>query len=458
MSDHFPLVTSYNLGIWDDHDSQNVDPFVRNLAFLMDTDGQRTGLAHQGTNYIDLETGISQYLQRQGVNPVGDADGDGKVEPDDIAIINNAMGSVPGAPNWDMRADVIVSGAVDPMDLNAAMANLGMTGMFYEHTEEFADFYWIEEQIEVCQDVELFLEFWQWTGSSWVKLYDNPSLEAGHFVTCAGVNSTNQELLISDPYWDAFEAGATQGRSPVAHPYPHPTPVHNDTQYVSHDEYVAKLWGVAPPPGYPGQTWELTGYLQALGYDQTWHTFIRAAVDTSPLGEHDVAVTNVWNCKQGCTPMSTVGRSSTVHVNVTIENQVDFTETFNMDAYANATLIGTQLVSNLLVGEIRMYTFVWNTVGLAYGNYTVSATAIPVTGEVDTADNTFMDGIVKVTIPGDVDGNYVVSIFDVVRITGAYGKKRGDPAYNPNADLDDNNVINIFDVVICTGNYGKKYP
>jgi hypothetical protein len=459
ISDYFPLVTSYNPGVWDDHDPQNVDPLVRNLAFLMDTDGQRTGLPHQGTNYIDMQTGISQYLQQQGVNPLGDCDGDGKVEPDDTTIVTLAMGSVPGAPNWNMAADVIIDNVVNMADALAVASHMGQTGLFYEHTEEFADFYWIGEEIERCQDVELFLEFWQWTGTTWIKLYDNPSLEAGHFVTCAGVNSTNQELLISDPYWDAFEAGATQGRSPVAHPYPHPTPIHNDAQYVSHDEYIAMLWMVPPPSPYGGKpVWELTGYLQALGYGQTWHAFIRAAVATSPLGVHDVAVVDVWNSKQGCSPKPTVGRGYSVRVNVTVENQGDFTETFSVTAYADASVIGTQVVSSLLVGERRMLAFVWNTVGLSYGNRTISATADTVPGEMDTADNTFTDGNVLVTIPGDVDGNYVVNIFDVVRITGSYGKKRGDQLYNPNADLDDNNVVNIFDIVICTGNYGKRYP
>lgn len=463
ISDHFALVTSYNPGVWDDHDPQNVDLLVRNLAFLMDTDGQRTGLAHQGTNYIDMEIGISQYLQQQGVNPLGDCDGDGKVEPDDITIINNAMGSMPGLPNWNMAADVVVDNMVNPVDLNAATMNLGMIGMFYEHTEEFTDFYWIETEIERCQDVELFLEFWQFTGSSWVKLYDNPSLEAGHFVTCAGVNSTNQKLLISDPYWDAFEAGATQGRSPVAHPYPHPTQLHNAAQFVSQDEYTALPWMLPPPSPYgPMPIWELAGYLQALGYGPSWHAFIRAAVATSSLGEHDIAVLNIWNSKQGCTPTPTVGKGYPVRINVTVENQGSFTETFNVTIYATnmlpATVVGTQLVTNLLVGERRVLNSVWNTAGLNYGNYTISATAATVSGEMDTADNTFVDGVVLVTIPGDVDGNFVVSIFDVVKITGCYGKKQGDPQYNPNSDLDDNNIVNIFDVVICTGNYGKKYP
>ncbi len=463
MSDFFPLVTSYNPGVWDDHDPQNVDPLVRNLAFLMDTDGQRTGLTHQGTNYIDMETGISQYLQQQGVNPLGDCDGDGKVEPDDITIINNAMGSIPGAPNWDMRADIVINNVIDLMDLSVAMTNLGSTGMFYEHTEDFADFYWIEEEIERCQDVELFLEFWQWTGTTWIELYDNPSLEAGHFVTCAGVNSTNLELLISDPYWDAYEAGAVQGRSPVPHLYPHPPMLHNDAQYVSHDEYVAQLWALPPPPGYAPRVWELTGYLQALGgYNQNWHAFIRAAVATSPLGVHDVAVTNVTNCKQGCKPKPTVGKGQTMHINVTVENQGDFTETFDVTVYATslppAIVVGTQTVTNLLQGEIRILTFLWDTTSVPYGNYSISATATPVPGETDTADNTYVDSSVLVTITGDVDGSFAVGILDVVKITSSYMAKIGQPAYNPNADINDSGQITILDVVLCTGHYGEHYP
>lgn len=463
ISDHFPLVTSYNAGLWDDHDPQNVDPLVKNLAFLMDTDGQRTGLAHTGTNYIDLETGISQYLQQQGVNPLGDCDGDGKVEADDISIINAAMGSMPGAPNWDMRADVIITNQIDPADLAAASSNLGRSGLFYEHTQEFPDFFWIEGEIERCQDVELFLEFWRWTGTTWTKLYDNPSLEAGHFVTCAGVNSTNRELLISDPYWDAFEAGFVQGRSPVAHPYPHPTSVHNNAMYVSHDEYIAQFWGLPPPPGYPGPTWELAGYLQALGYDQTWHAFIRAAIPTSALGTHDIAVTGISHSKFGCLPLPTLGRGYPARINVTVQNQGNFTETFDVTVYASPAVppsitIGARTVVNLLVGETRVLTFLWNASTAPYNNYTISATAAIVPSETDTADNSLNDGKILVTIPGDVDGNLKVNILDVVRITGCYGSKKGQPAYNPNSDLDDNDAITILDVVRCTGHYGEKFP
>ena len=75
--DNYPLVTSYNPGVWDDHDPQNVQPLVEHLAYLMDTDGRRTGLAHIGTTAADMQAGIAHYLSWSGVNPLGDVNGDG---------------------------------------------------------------------------------------------------------------------------------------------------------------------------------------------------------------------------------------------------------------------------------------------------------------------------------------------------------------------------------------------
>lgn len=66
-------------------------------------------------------------------------------------------------------------------------------------------------------------------------------------------------------------------------------------------------------------------------------------------------------------------------------------------------------------------------------------------------DNTYTDGLVAVTIPGDVDGDFDVDIYDVVKICAIYGKKHGDPNYNPSCDIDN-------DVVICTNHYGHKDP
>ena len=387
--DNFPLVTAY--GPWDDHDVQNVFPLVNDLAWWMDTDGIRTGMYHTGTFWWDMEWGLNQYLIHQGVQD-----------------------------------------------------------QFEVHSMEFPDFFWIEEEIYRCQDVVLLLEFWdEATGERWI--YD-PGGEGGHYVTCAGVNSTTVELLISDPWQDAAEAG-WPGDIPVPHA-PHGDPaVHNDAQYVSHDAYAAML---SPSPY--GLTWELLGYLQSPGYmwPQTWHAFITAAVVTSPLAEHDVAVINVTTSKTGGRPLETVGQGNNVTIYVTVENQGGFTETFNVTAYANATIIGTLPVT-LNPGNIQILNYTWDTTGFAYGNYTISAIADAVPGEIDTADNTMVDGTILVTLPGDIDGDRDVDIFDIVRMAGIYGVSKPDPRYDPNCDLDDDGDIDIFDIVKAAGNYGKSW-
>jgi len=66
IADTYPLVTSYfttgQVYRWDDHDPQNVPPFLRDLAYRFDTDGQRTGLAHAGTFVTDIVTGLIGYI------------------------------------------------------------------------------------------------------------------------------------------------------------------------------------------------------------------------------------------------------------------------------------------------------------------------------------------------------------------------------------------------------------
>jgi hypothetical protein len=105
VSDGFPLVTSYLPGL-DDHDPANVQPLVEHLAYLMDTDGRRTGLAHSGTYVNDMEAGLAHYLSWTGVNPKGDVNGDGVVNQTDVAIVNAALGSTPISGNWNMAADI----------------------------------------------------------------------------------------------------------------------------------------------------------------------------------------------------------------------------------------------------------------------------------------------------------------------------------------------------------------
>ena len=411
ISDNFNLVSAW--GNWDDHDVKNVDPLVHNLAFWMDTDGQRTGDGHKGTRWEDMEWGINQYLIQQGV-----------------------------------------AGMFEVHNRSARVISPQLT------------FEWIESEIEKCQDVVLFLEFWQWTGSKWTnETMTNPSLEFGHFVTCAGVNSTTSELLISDPYKDAFEAGTAPrgGRSPVPHPPIHPPQIHNDTQYVSQDAYQVATWSPPPlppppPPPFPQAAVELVGYMP--GY----YTFITAAVVTSPSGVHDVAVTNLTSAK------TVICQGYCGNLTVTVQNQGNFTETFNATVYANTTAIQTKTLM-LTSGSFTTLIFTWNTSGFARGKYTLSAYAWPVPGETDTADNNFTDGWVRVSMVGDLTGgtpnpwDFVpdgkVDGKDIAIVALCFGSAPGClPPYiwNPNCDVDNDAKIDGKDIATVALHFGHADP
>ncbi len=60
-NDNYPLLTSYNPAIWDDHDPRNVQPFVNHLAGL-------AGTGAAGTQPNNLAQGIKAYLAAKGLD------------------------------------------------------------------------------------------------------------------------------------------------------------------------------------------------------------------------------------------------------------------------------------------------------------------------------------------------------------------------------------------------------
>ncbi len=167
--------------------------------------------------------------------------------------------------------------------------------------------------------------------------------------------------------------------------------------------------------------------------------------------ERDVAVTNVSPSKD------VVGEGYSLSINVTITNQGTLTETFNVTIYANTTVIGTLTNITLTSGNSTTITVVWNTTGFAMGNYTISAYASTVPGETDTTNNTFIDGTVTITIPGDINGDGSVDSLDAGILNGAYGSSVGDPTYDACADIDGDGYIGSADVAILNANYGETY-
>jgi parallel beta-helix repeat protein len=169
----------------------------------------------------------------------------------------------------------------------------------------------------------------------------------------------------------------------------------------------------------------------------------------NPRWTHDLAVTNLIISK------TVIGQGYSATINVTVQNQGSQTQIFNITLYANTNVIQT-LKLYLLSGKTATRTITWSTVGWTKGAYTIKATVTIIPAETDKADNTFVYGIIKITVPGDVDGDRDIDIYDIVRIASAYGAKRGEARFDPNCDIDSNNEITIYDVVIATSRYGYK--
>jgi len=157
--------------------------------------------------------------------------------------------------------------------------------------------------------------------------------------------------------------------------------------------------------------------------------------------QHDVALVSVTRNK------NVTRQGYRVNITMTVENQGDYTEKFNVIVYANTTIIQTITITLASESSIPII-FTWNTTGVAKGSYniTVNATAVP--GENDTADNTRVFWWIVVTILGDVNGDEVVNILDIKLVKLAYSGYKPPDLIIPvlNADLDDNGKINILDL------------
>jgi hypothetical protein len=121
----------------------------------------------------------------------------------------------------------------------------------------------------------------------------------------------------------------------------------------------------------------------------TYLTYWGSPYPNPPPPFHDVAVTNVTISK------TVVMRGKTVTVDVTLENQGDYDETFDVSIEANSDSIHTETIF-LESRQSTTFAYEWNTAGFSSGSYEISAYANPITDEIDLADNLFTDGTVSV--------------------------------------------------------------
>jgi len=165
---------------------------------------------------------------------------------------------------------------------------------------------------------------------------------------------------------------------------------------------------------------------------------------------HDVATTEVKPYA------SKVYSGNPLKINVTVANEGTYNETFGVSIYRNGTLIGTQTVTDLVPDGSRTLTFIWDTTGVPKGyRYTISATAATVPGELDTADNSLTDGTVHVKIPGDINSDNIVNVYDAILLSTNFTHSASD---YPDADINSDGYINVLDAIILISHWGETVP
>ena len=181
------------------------------------------------------------------------------------------------------------------------------------------------------------------------------------------------------------------------------------------------------------------------------NTFVDGIVEI--FWQHDVALIDV-------SPSRTwVYESRTVTFNVTARNEGDFTENMTITLYYNITsgeVIGEETIVNLLPGENRTVTLVWNTTGVTpCFNYTITAVATIDTPDNDPADDTLTDGKVKVRILGDINGDGKVDIKDIRAVAKAFGSYPGHERWNPDLDFSNDGKIDMRDIRMVSKHFGE---
>jgi parallel beta-helix repeat protein len=164
----------------------------------------------------------------------------------------------------------------------------------------------------------------------------------------------------------------------------------------------------------------------------------------NPWTGHDIAITTVLLSK------TIVGEGYSLNAKVAVANLGNYTETFNMTLYANTTAVATQRFS-LASGASATIILTWNTIGFAYGSYTMSASVTLAPSETNTWIDPFTCGTVKVTIPGDINGDGVVNGEDL-HILATYWLVTVPPA-PANVDVGGYSVIGGRDLHILAANW-----
>jgi hypothetical protein len=148
------------------------------------------------------------------------------------------------------------------------------------------------------------------------------------------------------------------------------------------------------------------------------------------------------------------GYNFTVSTNVTVINYG--LETEISDFTLQMPTISFEQELTIDSRNSTIFAFAWNTTGFGKGNYTITSSLEPASGETDITDNTY-SGWIVITIPGDINGDHWVNAKDAIILGKAFNSKRGEARFTPNADLNDDDWCNAKDAIILGTYFGQNW-
>jgi len=178
---------------------------------------------------------------------------------------------------------------------------------------------------------------------------------------------------------------------------------------------------------------------------------------TLPVVSNDVAISSMSLAR------SVVHKGYNVKIDVTVVEQANTSETFDVTLNNGTTLIGSSLGQS--IGALATKTV---TIEMATGTLTPCAWyvlflngTVAISGDDDPCDNVQTAyAVFYLRLTGDVSGDGLTTGLDVLQVTSLANFGKTVPPANPYADVNGDGLITGLDVLIITSiaNFGKACP
>jgi hypothetical protein len=230
---------------------------------------------------------------------------------------------------------------------------------------------------------------------------------------------------------------------------------------IFHNNFISEFWQVIVLGTSFNNSWD-DGYPSGGNYWSDYNgTDLYRGLDQNIAGSDGIGDTSYLigsNNTDRYPLMGLVGSSTMTGENVTVFPADDVCLIFE-----NITEEGLTTVEKPDVGptpppgvSILQYYFIVTTADYT-GQITIKIVSNESIGMLANMTQDNLRLLQCVMLAGDMDEDFDVDIFDLVRMAVVYGVEKPNPWYDPSCDLDADGDIDIFDLVRMAGNYGKEW-